>query len=285
MIATRKVGPEAFDEIHSELLVTLDAERPKEEWRRIFTREWDSDRDYNGYALLDDGQIVGFLGLIFALMPTPAGAEPLCNVTSWIVKESYRGEAALLVLPLRKLTGHTLTNLSCNRVAYQVFTRLGFDVLETHKRIFLPPPPGFGRPRPRAAIILEPEEIARRLDGRDAKLFQHHRTCAHHLLIEEADGYCYTIFTSGRRRRLPCARIHYLSNRARLPSLLSTIQSSLWKHHGLVLAECDERLVEGLELARSFRTRLPIPRLFRSSRLSKHQITNLYSEIVLLNLG
>lgn len=284
MIETRRVGPEAFDDIHSELLVILDAKRPKEEWRRIFTHGWAGDEAYNGYALLDNGEIVGFLGLIFARLPTADGAEPLCNVTSWIVKDRYRGEAALLVLPLRKLSGYTLTNLSSNRTAYEVFTRLGFDVLETHKRIFLPPPPAFGRQGYRAVVIVEPEEILPRLEGRDVKLFDDHRTCARHLLIEGEDGYCYVIFTSGRRRRLPCARIHYFSNPARLPPLLPTLQRSLWKHHGLVLAECDERMVEGLELARSVRKRLSIPRLFRSSRLSNHQIPNLYSEIPLLNL-
>jgi hypothetical protein len=220
------------------------------------------------------------------MIPIDGSDEPFCNVSSWIAKETHRGEAATLVLALTNLRHYTLTNLSSNRTAYGAFSKLGFDVLENHVRVVLPALPfGRGRSQPSCHTTFDCEAISQRLEGSDKQAFQDHRRFAHHLLAWDDDGYCYIIYTRGRRRRLRTARVHYFSDRDRFVRHLRSIQLSLSRHDGSLVVECDERLLRGATIPWSYRTRLPIPRLFKSPRLRREQISNLYSERVLLNLS
>lgn len=279
------VDPSMFDEIHRNLLTLLDRPRPKEEWRRIFEYSWSSPEEHVGYALYEDGEPVAFLGLLFHERELGGATRRFCNVSSWIAREPYRHQATLLVLALRRLDGYTITNLSPNRIAYEVFERLGFQDLETHWTILGP-----GR-------ILRPSTFTSevRLSGsRDhlddvlgdscSRILNDHRDSTYHAAAEFPGGYCYVVYTLARRWYLPSVRIHFFSDKEGFERTLPRLQFYWLRRHGAVVAECDSRLLEGVELPGSRRIPRTIPRMYRSSDLERSQIDNLYSEVVLLNL-
>jgi hypothetical protein len=275
-----------FEEVHRELLSVLDPRRPKDSWRRIFEYSWYHSEEHVGYVIVNQGELVGFMGTIFSEVVVEGKVHRVCNVTSLIAKEAHRTEAFALVLSLRNLKDYTLTNLSCNELAYPIFDRIGFETLETHASIFSPLRRGVPtRQVQRSRVSLDPANIKTVLEGPDLSFFEDHLPYTKHLVTWDSSGYCYVVYTLGRRFRLRTARLHYVSDRERFASSLPMIQRSLLCRHGTVLAECDSRLVASLDIPSSYQKELPIPRLFLSPSLTKDQINNLYSELVLLDIA
>jgi hypothetical protein len=280
-----RVRPDRFDQIYDGLLKRLDPRRPVEHFRRIFEYPWRTHEDYVGFALYDEHAPVGFMGLIFSELLVEDRQERLCNVTSFIAKETHRAEAALLPLQLRTLTEYTVTNLTCNDAAYRVFTRVGFKVLDDRKIILRPTWTSFGTRRTGPwGVEHRPEKIRRHLGPEHQQILEHHLPYAKHLLVHRDDRYCYMVFTLGRRRGLRTARIGFISDPSLFAQTWATVQGGLWRQHRAVLAECDSRLLPQVAGAGSRTKAMAIPRLFRSDRLSPEQIPNLYSELILLNL-
>ena len=179
----QRVHPSMFDEIYTGLLHGHDATVTKEEWRRIFSYGWHNPSGHVGYALMDGGAPVGFVGLIFSEIVIDGVCEKFCNVTTWIVKENYQGSAAALVLPLRDLKEHTITNMTSNMRAYRVFSRLGFETLETHTRLALAVPALLVPSQIDCTIAHEPDAIAPELDETHARILHDHLPYAQHLLV------------------------------------------------------------------------------------------------------
>ncbi|MGL6344077.1 MAG: GNAT family N-acetyltransferase, partial [Waterburya sp.] len=85
------------------LLREINPELSATEWYSLFTPQWDQPEKFCGYGLFDETEIVGFLGFIFSQRIINGQLENFCNLTSWIVKEPYRGRGISLFLALRKL--------------------------------------------------------------------------------------------------------------------------------------------------------------------------------------
>lgn len=280
------VEPSMFDEIHDHLLTRLDRKRPREEWRRIFECSWTTDREHVGRALYDGDEPVAFLGLLFHERVVDGRVRRFCNVSSWIAKPAYRKEASLLALALRRLGDHTITNLSPNEVAFAVFRRLGFDVLERHSTL-LSPHRILGWSHWRSGTRVSDPLVRRAevLGEGERRILEDHRDCAHHAVAEHPEGHCYVVYTIGRRWYQRSVRIHHLGARELFARCLPGLQLHWLRRHGATLAECDGRLLEGSGLSGTWNVPRTNPRLFRPAGLEPAQIDNLYSEVVLLNLA
>lgn len=286
MTRLKKVLPSEFDKIHMELLRELDPSIPRGVWQRLFLYGWNRAEDYVGFALVKDSDDtpVGFMGLIFSEMVIDGKPERLCNVTSWVAKDDYKAESTAFVFALRNLKEYTITNLSCNKIAYNIFTRLGFKPLETHKRVISIAPALTARLRSTPNYSLfDAESISEKLDPCDRKLLQEHLPYTKPMLIGDDNGCCLLLYTLATRRRLGAVRIHYMSSTDEFCRHLRNIQWSLLRRHGAVFLECDERFLQGIPISMSYK--IKVYRLFKSRSLQKEQIPNCYSELVLLNLN
>ena len=101
MISLQQVDLAIFPQIYP-LLQQIDPRLSKAEWYSLFTQPWHQPEDYCGYGLFDGSEMVGFLGLIFSQRTINAEVENFCNLTSWYIKEAYRGRAISMMLALRK---------------------------------------------------------------------------------------------------------------------------------------------------------------------------------------
>jgi hypothetical protein len=280
-----KVYPDMFGQVYPGLLKSLDPARPEGEWRALFRPGWKSPEEHVGYALAEGERLVAFLGLLFAEIPAGSGTEKLCNVTSWVAHEDYRRESISLLLPLRRETGYTLTNMSGEAHVREVFRRLGFRMLEDRTAIF---PPGFSPRRWRRArgLRIHRGEGAIRaiLDGPEGQIYRDHAPYGRHLVVEAEEGCCYCLYHVRRRRGLRTALFHYVSHVPLFIRALPALGLHLLRRHGTVLTECDARLLKGAEVPGSLSIQRKFPRLYRSSTLEREEVPNLYSEVVLLNL-
>lgn len=285
MARLERVYPPMFAEIHDQLLVLLDRDRPREEWRRIFDPGWERDEDHVGLALYDGDEPVAFVGLLFCEREVGGIRRRFCNVSSFVAKEPYRQEAALLALALRRMEGYTITNLSPNDDVLELFERLGFEELDTHWTIFRPTrllrPSAWRRD---VRVSEDADRLEAALGEAEARLLEDHRDCARHVIAEYPGGHCYVVYTTGLRWHVRIVRIHYLSHEEGFLRSLPRLQLHWLTRHGALLAECDERMLEGPAPPASFRHPRVWPRLYRSRELDRGRIDNLYSEVVLLNL-
>ncbi len=273
-----------FEEIHQLLLDFNNSDITKDDWRNLFSHSWKGDDDQYGYVLVDGGKIVGFLGTIFSEREVDGTIRRFCNATSWIVKPEYRNESALLVLAFLRTRNCTLTNLSPNPIATNVFTRLGFSVLNDETILRLPVP-GF-RVNTGCSVTADISEIETQLPDKHLRLLRDHRRYkCRHLLMTRKDGkQCYIISTRIKRKRLWFAHVHYISNLAFFVESIGPITKELCKQHRAAAIMIDKRFDETVRISLGFTYRLPNPMLFKSDVLQPSQIDNLYSELILLNI-
>jgi hypothetical protein len=174
----------------------------------------------------------------------------------------------------------TITNLTALPAVDAIFTKLRFGALETHTRVFYPVRPwGLGRYR-----ILSGDALRNRLPASEKQVLADHAPYGEHRLAEGARGSCYFIFSVGRRRGLRTARVYYVSDPDVFIDALPAVHLHLLLTRAVPLVECDDRLVGSREVPFSRRIPLSVRRLFRSPSFEAAEISNLYSELVLLGL-
>jgi len=255
----------------------------KEDWRHLFARNWDSSEDYYGYVLDQGGDVKGFLGLIFSERIINGHREKFCNMTSWTVKQESRGHSLQLLLEALKLGNCTFTNFTPSVGVASILRKLGFTELEAGAQVLLPVP-GFSLVRTSYSALLDIDEIGKRLSETDRKIFTDHRgfNCRH-LLISDGEEYCYLVLKNRSYKRLPFARVQYLSNPELFASSIDALRTNLcWrlKVAGLIV---ENRYVDGRTFSYSKAYPQQCPTFFKSVSVSARDIDTLYSEMILLH--
>jgi hypothetical protein len=286
MVLLQKVNPSMFCKVYP-LLQKLDASLGENTWYRIFSYQWRQAENYCGYGLFDKDEIVGFLGLIFSQRNIHQSTERFCNISSWIVKESYRGYSLTLMHPLIKLKDYTLTDLSSLHELFPLARRMGFQKLDAKLTVLSPFfLPGLRKRLDAIQIVHNPELIQVHLGPSDLTLFSDHQSydCCHHLLIRSAAQSCYVIYTV-QRSHFPYCYIQSISNPDLFAQQSLEIRSAITDRHRLRLLLVDSRLVKNLDLPWTVELPMQFTKLYKSERLAPQQIDNLYSELVLLNFN
>jgi hypothetical protein len=255
----------------------------KDHWRRLFANNWDSPEDYCGYVLDQGGEAKGFLGLLFSERTINGRLEKFCNLTSWMVKQESRGHSLQLLLEALKLKDCTFTNFTPSTGVARILKKLGFAELESSEQILLPVP-GFSYARTSYRCLVDLDEIGERLSGMDRKIFTDHQGLdCRHVLLSDGEKYCYLILKNRSYKRLPFARVHYLSNPELFALGIDALRTNLcWrlKVAGLII---DNRYVNGRAFAYARAYPQQCPAFFKSSTVSASDIDTLYSEMILLH--
>jgi hypothetical protein len=267
-----------FPQFHP-LLREINPELSTTEWYSLFNPPWDQPEKFCGYGLFDASEMVGFLGFIFSQRTIEGQLENFCNLTSWIVKEPYRGRGISLMLALRKLMkDYTITDLSAKR--------LGFQELDT--RIIVLPNifDGINR-QPQLKITTEKSLIQLQLEPLEQKLLEDHNSQlrCHHLLITASGEHCYIIFTLVKNAKFPYSYIQYLGNPKLFARFSLPIRQAIAKINQTFWVLVDHRMLKGVKPALSFDLPIEVCKLYKSSKIKPEQIDNLYSELVILDFN
>jgi hypothetical protein len=282
-VTIEKAVSEDFERVYPLLLDFNISRLTKDDWRRIFARNWNSPEDFCGFLLLKDREVKGYLGLLFSRRTINGRVEKFCNMTSWIVKDDCRSQSLRLLAELLKLKDYTVTNFTASKTVAAILPKFGFTELPTSQQLLFPAPNSvLGSSKYRCSF--HREEIRGCLDQSDRDIFDDHAQLdCRHLVIMAGDQYCYLVVKNRVYRHLPYARVHYLSNRALFAEAIDSVRTKIcWRLRvaGLMV---DERYLAG----HSFRYAKPsgpaCAAFFKSSTLTKNDIDTLYSEMILLH--
>lgn len=288
MATVEKADVGMFDDIYAILKKFNNPRLGPEEWRRLFTYAWRDPASAPGFVLMDGPRVVGFIGTIYSQRCINNRMENFCNVTSWIVEPEYRGESIRMVLPLVRMPETTITNFSPSTTVTKIFEQLGFQYLDTHAFIFYPSHRVYRiLRRTGVRFITDEAEVREHLTAQQRVLFDHHSAyaCTHLLLLDETTGAtCYCISTKILRNHLHFNHVQHVSNPGMFIDHAEAIGLRLCMHTGTPLMKVDCRLLGVPRIPGAIRFRVTSPRMFKSERVAAHEVDNLYSELVILNL-
>jgi hypothetical protein len=284
MFNIRKAVSEDFDQVYPLLNGFGDSPIAKETWKKIFAPPWKTDEDFCGYMLLRDGEVKGYLGLIFSRRILNNKSEKFCNMTSWIVAEDCRSQSLGMLLEVLKLKDYTFTNFTSSPAVATILSKLGFTGFAVHQRVLLPLP-GFDRRRQQQRYDFDQGVIRNKLSGEDLRIFDDHQGLnCRHLLLQSDRGDCYVVLKNTERQHLTWAKVHYLSNATAFHECMASLIAGICFRLRVWGVMVDERYVEGYR----FRTSVSYPHqrraYFKSNSLvDKNLIDTLYSEAVILH--
>lgn len=284
LYSVRKARGDDFEHVYPLLQTFPNPALSKANWKKVFANPWRAPEDFCGYLLIRDGAIAGYLGLLFSRRLFDGRTAKFCNLTSWVVREDCRGHSLKLLLEALKLTDHTFTNFTASPVVATVMRRFGFTEFAVHQRVLLPVP-RFGRTEPGIGCEFDLETVRSRLTGESAKILDDHRGLdLQHMLLRSPRGDCYVVLKRATRRKLPFARVHFLSHPDVFHDCLRSLIVTICRRLRVVGVMVDERYLDG----RAVRASVAYPHQRRAYvkspvPLDVNRIDTLYSEVVLLH--
>jgi len=285
MPTIRKVTSEDFENVYPLLLDFNNPNLRKDDWKRLFIPPWYVEENYCGYALFDNEKVVGFLGYIFSKRIIKGNEYKFCNLSSWILKEEYRGQGLSLFYPVLDLKDYTITDFSPNDSVFKMFNkRYKFKVLETGLVMSFPVPGiEMFQGKDKCNVFIDDQIVREDLDENDLRLYTDHiqLNCIH-VLAKTAEGNCYLVAKRKRLRKLPYIEILYIGNLTVFIKFSEIIKVKICMKYKTVGILIEKRHLRGNKLRCSI-TRLPYFRkLYKSDFLENYLIDNMYSEKLLL---
>ena len=283
MAEIRKVYAEDYKKVLPLLKGFNNPNISESDWEELFKKHWETQEDYFGYMAVEEGEVVGFLGGIFSSRVIKGKQQKFCNLSTWIVKEDQRGQSLPLLFRFLQDKETTFTDLTANKVA-KILRKVGFKDIDSHLHVILPLP-CLNPFKSKIEVLINPEEILAELQPADQKIFQDHKAlkCSH-LLIKKGNEYAYLIYDKVRKKRLPVARVHYLSS----PDFFKN------NYRQASFRLCLKANGFGLLIGSHFlgEQKLPftllIPQkqalLFKSEQLQKEEMDSIYSEFQVLGI-
>ena len=288
MTEVRPARPDQFEEIYPLLLEFSSPTMERDDWQRmLFDLPWSVEEPHRGYILYEGAKAVGFLGTIFSRREIGGRAHRFCNLSSWIVRDSHRGAALQLVLPVLALKSHTIVNLTASPGAHEIFSSLGFRTLET-AQVLLPP---FARPlefalRFGSSVATRAEAIRPHLDDDGRRILDDMAgTRATQILVRRGRRQCHVVATlspwKGGRK---LAHIQYASDWEFLWARPGDVSLALLRTCGTLGLRLDARHVRrlGPRPALAIERALAQPTLYRPAgpEITPELVDGLYTELV-----
>lgn len=179
-------------------------------WAEGLSKSWGMRAPNHGFVLMDEGRIVGGIGAYYAERAINGNAQRVCNITSWCVLENYRKQSMRLAMALVGQPGYHFTDFSPTKVVAGVLQFLKFRSLDVTQAVIINLP----WPVTGSQLLTQPHEIEGALRGDALCVYRDHSTFPwlRHLLLGTEGNWCHIIYKHDRYKRLPSARVCYLSN-------------------------------------------------------------------------
>lgn len=281
-VTVRPAEAEDIDSVVDLLFDNMSQKVPKERWRRLLDYPWrpaDADR---GFVAIDDGRVVGFLGLVYADRAVGGGVERFCNICAWYLLKSYRGQGIGQKIQFGSVADRrtNYTIMTATLATGQAFSRHSrFSMLDDTRYIFRRRPGSRGD----LDVIDDPDRIAPLLGQEDRRILEDHRPYSlRHLLVRSGDDACYVVMQEKRKGAdIDYHELMYASDLGVLGRTAQAIADAILGTDSAVFA-VDSRFLSAAPKAAMEKIRLP--RWYRSPHVQPERIDHLYGEIALLDL-
>lgn len=251
---------------------------PTTAWRRALWQPWPPDGHARGYALRDAGRVVGVVCAFYSVQRIAGREELFCNINHWCVRPEYRSYSLRLVEPLLRRRDCTFTNLSVSKETVELWKKLGFAALDERIAVLVNPLLAFGAWHVRvtadkdALLSLVDRHYRRVL--RDLGDMARARATAARL----GEEWCLCVSLRERRKGIYTTRVIHVNDPTCFSQWIGAFARSFLRLDKTLVTTCPPRFLEGgVHLAAMLPE--PRPELFRSPRLSRREVTCLYSEL------
>jgi hypothetical protein len=266
------------------LAENLDRERQAAAWEEAFRQNWCVAKPNNGFLLRHEGRIVGGIGAIYSERPIRGRVERFCNITSWCVQESFRAQSMRLAMALTGQPGFHFSDLTPTAVVSSTLQFLKFKPMNERQVVWPNVPWPFAR-FAGVRVITDASEFDRLLGPEDAKAHRDHRHLPwlQHAVVGGPARWCYVVWKHTRLKGIGGAFVLALSDAETFLRCRWALGSHLLLRHGLSFTRVECRLLPRIprfciELY-GYRSKV-----FRSETLTAVEMSNLYTEIVALDL-
>ncbi|MBN8507280.1 MAG: hypothetical protein J0L57_01565 [Burkholderiales bacterium] len=249
-------------------------------WRDSLLQNWATERPNFGTHLRHDGRVVGVLCAIYSDQIIDGRPERFCNPHSWVVLEEHRHHSIGLLSQLLRQSDYHFTMFTPNPKVAQVFLGLRFRVLDD-RLLFVPnlPRPAFG-----GVVETDSARIGGLLDGPARRDFARH---AHLPWLRFAafgrpGDMCLVVYKPSRWKKLPCATVGHISDAGAFDRHRALLHNHLLSQ-GFAFSRVEARFLCRTP-ALAIRSHRGMPKLVLSKTLSDAQVTDLYSELMALDL-
>lgn len=243
-------------------------------WQRLFTNLWDQEDWCPGYVLDTGQEVVGFLGGLVSSIEKDGETCQVCNLTAWIVKDEYRSNSIMLLMPFLRQKNTILTSLTSSPEAYKVYKKLGFKDLDSACRIIYPVPALTSRYR----LITDPAGVRAVLSPWQQQCFDHHHGLdVQQVVIQSNERVCYMLVT----RRLGRGHIQEISDAELFRESIGVMRGKLCRALNVKSLQVDERFMQGKPLLMSRKKAFSQPKQFKG-KIAAENITAAYSELAVL---
>ena len=292
MIKVEKARLKHFEAVYR-IVARLDSRyNSKSDWKRLFIDHFNSGETYYGYILLDNDEVVGFLGLIFAKRKIDGLETNFCNITSWIVEREYRSQSLSLLKPVLRLKDYIITTFTGSKTVSIILNTLKFKGLGDDLFIIVPllTLSTFRVFNGRTRILFN-RKTKRYLNVEEKRLYSDHSfpgsKCIH-ILFKESFDTCYIIAKRPVWKGIPFLQIHYISNVELFAKCIDALRVIAPLRFRVVSIMVDKRFLKGEKIRGAINYKLKSPRYYKSNLTNPTEdldnIDHLYSEFMLLNI-
>ena len=283
MLKILTVTSNDFDKVYP-LLTRIPSPIPisQETWRRLFSRQWDGQVEPLGYVLINEGEIVGYIGLITVHRRIGGQVHEIMDLTSWTVDKKYSGYAIKMLSSFIHDHSRTLRCFTPAKSVDLIFRRFGFQELTANLHVI---------PFWSFNLGLKDFQITFDIQGHQALLLKedwqiyhdHHKLSSEHFIFKNGQSYCYVVAKRVWKKKLPFLHIHYVSDKKLFAQTIGkfTVKICVFlKIFGLIVFEnyLGQEKIKGI-----IKLNMSSKPLYRGFDLKPENMDSLYSEYFVLN--
>lgn len=285
-MARVEITPIAESDLHSTGTFLNEHLNPRisaDAWIKSLVHPWCEKRPNFGVKANVGDTLVGVFCAIYSDQVIDGRLERFCNPHSWCMLDAYRGDSVGLPLNIIRQQGYHFTMLTPNPRVAEIFVRLGFRNMRDDVVVF-PNLPIHGAARGHRFACTDPQQIANRLPDSLRRDFDLHRQIdwLSFIAFGDADDACLVAYKRSRWKRLPCARLLHVSDPRSFERYRPLLERALLAR-GLIVSRVERRFLAA-DPPFSRHERRMQAKLVKSSTLADAQVSDLYSELVALDL-
>ena len=252
-------------------------------WRRIFSNPWQSKEDYLGYMILDNKEKpVGFLGYLFSVRCIKGKQYKFCNLTTWIVEDSFKSMGLMLLRPALNLQDYVITNFTASHRVVTILKHLGFKEISTHIYCF-PFFYGVFSCWEKMDIIYDIVDIERNILDNQRDIFNAHKDLdCKHIFVKYRGRLCYIIATCVTLKKISFLQIHYVSDTMVFQDIIGKLGLRLSIHFKTFGIIVDAYSIQRSKRSFGIKIKRPRPLLYLSKNIQPEDMDTAYSELVVL---
>jgi GNAT superfamily N-acetyltransferase len=277
----RPASGDDIEQVVGLLASKMGAKISPDRWRRLFDYPWrPSDADF-GRVAVDGDRIVGFVGMVYADRPISGRPERIVNICAWYLDKEHRGLGIGAEL-MRRATDDataTYTILTSSSKTLHILPSIGYRVLDDQRRVWRRRRSGAS-----AAVTIEGDPAPHLRDSERRLLADHAGLPVTSVLVRASGGRFLAVMSPKvKAGGLRYWDLLHVSDVELFAATAQDVADALIGPDENAVLAADLRFIAANGPGGEYE-RFAVPRFFKSSRLGREHIDNLYSEVQLLDL-